>query len=580
VRLAATLEATTIVTAGCYAFQNTPAPSDTYLMHRHHAFAAFLLAVLPGVFLPGLVLANGAGVEDVTRPDVVVLMADDLDVPTFETALALDLLPTLRSEMVDGGMSFDSSFVTDALCCPSRATFLTGEYPHNHGVLKGTFPDGSFGAFDDSHTLATSLHDAGYRTGIIGKFLNGYGYTTPRNAPACTSADCRMHYISPGWSDWQAMPDYGELNGSPGYAGAYCMYNYTINDNGNLATYGTSASDYQTDVIAQRAAGLVDSAAQGTSPLFLYLAPLAPHYELCLPAADPFAYDVRPAPRYAGSLPPYVNLDVSKPSFNESDVSDKPPWFPTYYPTIDSSELATLNRQYRDRLETLRALDDLFAAVKQHLVSAGRWDNTYVVFTSDNGWLYGEHRTWGKVLAYEESIRVPLLIRGPAVPASAQRDALVLNNDLAATILELAGLPGDPRHDGRSLVPLFANPAPPAWRRRFLIEHFRDPAPSPVYFYDYLGVRTAAGDFENTGSQTLIDWRVDWRTDQSPAGFEHYDLVADPYQLDSLNTAGSAAQRAALLADIALLRDCGKPAHTPCIDAERVQEHLFYSGFE
>ena len=535
------------------------------------------------VWLIATVLPVSSYAQGGTQPNLVVLMTDDLDLTTLRTALDFGLLPTIQSEMIDGGMSFSESFVTDALCCPSRATFLTGQYPHNHGVRRGsTATDGSFAAFDDNHTLAIALQAAGYRTGVIGKFLNGYGYVTPRNHPLCTSADCQIRYVSPGWNDWQAMPDYGELNGSPGYAGAYCMYNYTINENGTLVTYGNAAADYQTDVIAQRAGALIDSAAIGTSPLFLYLSPLAPHFELCLPANDEFARDIRPAPRHIGSLPPYVNLDTSKPSFNELDISDKPPWFATYYPELDATQISNLNRQYRDRIEALRAVDDLLAMVKQRLVAAGRWDNTYIVFTSDNGWLYGEHRTYGKVLAYEESIRVPLFMRGPGIPAGTQRHALVLNNDLAPTLVELAGATLDQPSDGRSLTPLFISDSPPAWRRRFLIEHFRDDGPAPVYFYDYLGVRTGAGDFDDTGLHTLIDWRVDWLQNPMPVGVEHYDLAADPHQLNSMNpgTGNGAAQGAALVAAIAILRDCGKPGHPTCMDAERAREHLFFGGFD
>lgn len=532
-----------------------------------------------------LLLAHCAGVIAAAagKPDIVVLMTDDLDETTFDDALNIGFLPNIATDFVAGGMSFDESFVTDSLCCPSRATFLTGQYAHKHGVLNITAPEGSFGAFDDSNTLATWLHDAGYYTAITGKYLNGYGYTTPKNCPTCTAAQS-MRWISPGWSNWQVAPDYGELNGSAGvgYAGAYCMFNYTINDNGTLVDYHSATSDYQTDVLAQRAAAAVDAAVLGGSPLFLYMAPLAPHYELCLNTSDPFGYDVRPAPRYAGTLPSYVNLDIGKVSFNEADVSDKPAWFPTYYPSMTSTQTVTVNRFYRHRLEALRAIDDLYATVKQHLVAAGRWDNTVVVFTSDNGWLYGEHRTAGKVLAYEESIRVPLLIRGPGFPAGQHRSSLVLNNDLAPTVAELAGVAPALSCDGRSLSPLVAGDNPPDWRWRFLIEHFRDGPGAPVSFYDYLAVRSAAGDYDNTGQQILIDWRADLKNNPIQTGLEHYDLAADPYQLDSIspNNGAWAQQRAALAADIAILRDCGKPGRAACIDAERVHEHIFYSGFE
>ena len=532
------------------------------------------------VFAPFLL---SAAAEAGNPPSIIVVMADDLDVSTLDIALDLGLMPALKSEMIEAGLRFDESFVTDSLCCPSRASFLTGQYPHNHGVRRGQFAaDGSFAAFDDNHSVANALLNAGYRTALVGKFLNGYGYEIPRNHPECASTECKMRYVPAGWSDWQGIPDYGELNGTPGYAGAYCMYNYTVNDNGVLVTYGTGRHDYQTDVIAERAAGLIDSVAEAGQPLFLVVNPLAPHYELCLPAADAFAWDIRAAPRHSGSLPAHVSLDLNKPSIAEADVSDKPYWFATEYPGVNGVQMSSLNRQFRHRLEALRSVDDLLATIRQHLLAVDRWDESYVIFTSDNGWLYGEHRVPGKVLAYEESIRVPLMLRGPGIANGASRDALVLNNDLAPTIAELAGVALDRAADGRSLMPLFAQNAPPDWRRRFLIEHFRDTAPAPGSYLDYLAVRTGAGDFDDTGAQVLIDWRNDWLLDPVSAGTEHYDLVTDPFQLDAmtLDVQSRAVQRAVLQADLALLKDCGQPGRVACLDAERIREHLFFGSFD
>lgn len=535
--------------------------------------------------LATLLCACVAETAGATSPTIVVVMVDDLDVGTLNTAMDLGLMPALEAAMVEAGLRFDESFVTDSLCCPSRTTFFTGQYPHNHGVRRGQAApsgDGSFSAYDDDHGLAPALLSAGYRTALIGKFLNGYGYSVPRNHPECSSAECMIHYVPTGWSDWQGMPDFGELNGMPGYAGAYCMYNYTVNDNGTLTTYGTSAADYQTDVIAERVGALIDSVAHDGAPLFLVATPLAPHYELCLPAEDFFAWDIRPAPRHGGFLPSQVSLDFGKPSFNEADVSDKPPWFASEYASLQLTQRLNLNRQFRHRLAALAAVDDLIATIKQHLLAAARWNDSYVIFTSDNGWLYGEHRVPGKVLAYEESIRVPLFLRGPGISQGARRNAMVLNNDLAPTIAELAGLTLDPAPDGRSLIPLFAQDNPLDWRRRFLIEHFRDLAPAPGFYLDYLAVRTAAGDFDGAGMQVLIDWRTDWLVDQTHAGIEHYNLMTDPFQLNSLgaDSPAHAQQRAALRAHLALLRDCGEPGKMTCLDAERIQEHLFLGGFD
>lgn len=510
------------------------------------------------------------------RPDIIVLMADDLDEATLWDARDLGLMPNLDASLRAGGLRFDESFVSDPLCCPSRATFLTGQYPHNHGVLNITYnasvPEGSFAAFDDREHLGVWLQRAGYRTGLIGKFLNGYGYVPPRNCPACD----RMRYVPPGWNDWQGMPDYGELNGSAGigYAGAYCMYNYSINVNGTLVTYHGATGDYQTDVIAQRALAFVDQAATSGQPFFLYLAPLAPHYELCLPAASGFEWDVRPPPRYADTLPPSIRLDRFKPSYDETDVGDKPSWFAATYPPLTTANMDALDRQYRHRIEALRALDDLIGALRQRLVARGTWNDTVFVFTSDNGWLYGEHRTVGKVLAYEESIRVPLLLRGPGMPANLVRHAPALNNDLAPTLSELAGAtPGLPM-DGRSLLPLFGTDSVPGWRRRFLVEHHRDFAGAPVAYADYLAVRTTDAEAAAQGGPRRL-W-VDWRLDRQPQGIEHYDITADPYQIESR----SGGDVAALRTSLALLRDCGKPGRASCRVAEFSADEIHLDGFD
>lgn len=514
-------------------------------------------------------------------PNLIVLMADDLDVQTFERARELGVLPNIDAVLQAEGMRFSESFVSDPLCCPSRATFLTGQYAHNHGVLNITYdaetPRGSFAAFDDREHIGRWLQRAGYRTGLIGKFLNGYGYVPPRQCPTCDW----MRYVPPGWDDWQAMPDYGELNGSAGigYAGAYCMYNYTINHNGTLVTYGSSDADYQTDVIAQRAATFVDAAASDPRPFFLYLAPLAPHFELCLPANREFERDVRGPPRYADTLPPSVALDVFKPSFDEIDVSDKPAWFAGEYAPLITSDVGALQRAFRHRIEALRALDDLVGTLRTRLTAIGAWDDTVLMFTSDNGWFNGEHRAWGKVLAYEESIRVPLLMRGPGIPTGVERSALVVNNDLAPTLAALSGATAALPADGTDLSVLFTTPAPAQWRRRILVEHFRDASWAPVSFADYFAVRTGANEVGNSAQRVLIDWRVDG----AAHGGEHYALLSDPLQLASIPSSSGEAEastRAALQASLAVLRDCGSPGKPSCGAAEFDVEQVFHGGFD
>ncbi|WP_440223164.1 sulfatase family protein [Dokdonella sp. MW10] len=513
-------------------------------------------------------------------PNLVVLMADDLDEATLDRARDLGLMPHFERAFGEEGLRFTESFVTNALCCPSRATFLTGQYTHNHGVLNITHdaatPQGSFSAFDDREHLGVWLQRAGYRTGMIGKFLNGYGYVPPRNCPTCDP----MRYVPPGWDAWQAMPDYGERHGDPGilYAGAYCMYNYTINVDGTLVTHGGADADYQTDVLARRAAAFVGGLAGDVRPFFLYLAPIAPHFELCLPAATPFEYDVRGAPRHRGTVASDVGLDRLVPSYDEIDVSDKPAWHAREYPPMRDADKDALDRGLRHRLEALRGLDDMIGTLRTALERAGRWDDTVFVFTSDNGWLNGEHRAWGKVLPYEGSIRVPLFVRGPGIDAAQLRDGMVLNTDLAPTLLARAGGEAGVAMDGRDLAPLVASPHPVAWRRRGLVEHFRDASWAPVSWADFAAVRTSRDDAD-APSQMFVDWRVD----DVRVAVEHYRLMVDPWQVDSLGASlrePLATQRASLVASLAALRECGKAGRPGCAAAEDDTELVFHGSFD
>jgi len=525
-----------------------------------------------------IVIASGAGFA---APNLIVLMTDDLDELTLQRARELGVVPHFDAVFAAGGTRFADSFVTNSLCCPSRATFLTGQYTHNHGVLNITHdvqtPQGSFSAFDDSEHLGVWLQRAGYRTGMIGKFLNGYGYVPPRNCPSCDM----MRYVPPGWDDWQAMPDYGERHGDPGilYAGAYCMYNYTINVNGSLVTYGAADADYQTDVIAQRAADFIDAAIADPRPFFLWLTPIAPHFELCLPAATPFEFDVRGAPRHADTLPPSIALDRFGPSFNEADVSDKPPWYGDQYPLLTSSDADALDGAFRHRIESMMAIDDLIGRLHAHLQAIGAWENSVLVFTSDNGWFNGEHRAWGKVLAYEESIRVPLFLRGPDIPAGASRTAMALSNDLAPTLAGFAGASLALPSDGRDLRAAFASATPLQWRRRALIEHFRDASWAPVSWADYFAVRTAQNEIAGQANRVLIDWLEDGES----RGSEHYALASDPRQIASIPAGVGEPQAsitAGLRASLAALRDCGKPGHPSCADAEFAVESVFHGSFD
>ena len=444
-----------------------------------------------------------------TPPDIVVIMADDLDSASLDLLLEMDLMPNLKNYIIDQGTTFDESFVTNPLCCPSRATFITGQYSHNNNVLNNQPPVGGVSTLDDSSTLATWLHDAGYRTSLVGKYLNGYGSETTQT------------YIPPGWDDWQVMPD----------PYVYTVYDYDINDNGELVSYGSSPSDYQTDVIAQRAVRFINDNAGGSDPIFLWVAPVPPHTEFpenwfgeLHGFADWYALRIRPAPRYAGAL----DLDLPDvPSFNEDDVSDKPLWV-RIRPKLNATDIANARQQYNDRLIAMLSVDDLIGTVAKALDDAGRLNHTILMFLSDNGFFEGKHRVPQKTADYEEGIRVPLYIRVPGLPVQST-SRIVLNNDMAPTIVDFTGGEAGIEMDGRSLVPLLQNPDLSPWRKRFFIQHWAI-STSILEIPTYSAVRTGP-DCLDAPNMLYVYYTLN---DQD-AGTELYDLPLDQYQLDSLN---------------------------------------------
>jgi N-acetylglucosamine-6-sulfatase len=380
-----------------------------------------------GIFLLGISISSALGLHMMpaaaaTRPNLVVIMTDD------QTVESLRVMPkTLR--LIGAGTTFSNSFVSLPWCCPSRSTYLTGQYPHNHGVWTIRPPDGGYDRLDHGNTLPLWLQEAGYYTSHIGKYLNGYGKENP-------------HEIPPGWSDWQGLVD----------PSTYKMYGYTINDNGALITYGGEEQDYQTDVLAARAEDTIAEAAQTKQPFFLSIAPVAPHLELRSTGFEA----PRPAPRHFGTFAkePLPRL----PSLNEPNVSDKPTLIRNL-PPLTQSELRDITDVYRARLAALLAVDDMVERIVTSLTERGVLDNTVLLFTSDNGFLHGEHRIErGKRKVYEESVRVPLLIRGGGFPQGATATQFVANIDLAPTIVQLAGANARLSMDGRPLLRMALDP--------------------------------------------------------------------------------------------------------------------------
>jgi N-acetylglucosamine-6-sulfatase len=407
------------------------------------------------------------------RPNIIVIMIDDQRLDD------LRVMPKTRA-LIGSGTTFANYYVTLPTCCPSRATFLTGQYPHNHEVMSNSAPSGGYTKLDHSNTLPLWLQQAGYYTSYIGKYLNGY-------PPAGNETE-----IPPGWNDWQAL-----LSGAQ-------LYNYTINDNGVLVTYGSTAADYSTDVLAARAeTTIVELVAK--QPFFLTVGSDAPHDERQLISwANP-----RPAPRHLGI---FADEPLPQPpSFNEADVLDKPTDIRNLAP-INSPALEEITARYRSRLESLLAIDDLVERIVNTLLSYNILGNTVLIFTSDNGWFQGEHRIKkGKGIIYEEAIHVPLLIRGGGFPQGVTTSQITANTDLAPTIVGLAHAKPRLPMDGRSLLPLALNSSIGRGRHLLLETQTQE----GVYNGSFLYV-----EHKKTGEQELYDMRP---------GSTNYD----PYQLQS-----------------------------------------------
>jgi N-acetylglucosamine-6-sulfatase len=463
------------------------------------AFAALTLSALLAVAAGGG--AQASPQQRPSRPNIVVLMTDD------QTVESLRVMANVNSLLVNQGTTFVNNFASFPLCCPSRATFVTGQYGHNHTIMGNAAPAGGYDKLAPSHanTLPAWLQRAGYHTVHVGKYLNGYGRARPMEVPA-------------GWNEW-----YGSTDPS-----TYRFYNYTLNENGRLVTYGTGAANYQADVYNRKAVELVRRLAPGAKPFFLSVAFLAPHSGGPRDADDPPNLATpSPAPRHRND---FANQPLpAPPSLNEADVSDKPAAIRNR-PVLTTARLNAIRENYQQRLESLLAVDEAVRDILAALESTRVLGRTYVIFTADNGFFHGEHRVpSGKVLVYEPSVRVPVILRGPGVPRGAKRPNLAANVDLAATILDAARARAGRRLDGRSLLP-FARDRLRQSGRDILLETT-----------SYSAIRTPRHVFvqHSTGEQEL------------------YDLRSDPHQLTSLHAdARHTATKNELARRLAILRNC------------------------
>ena len=364
--------------------------------------------------------------EGAPGDNVIFIMTDD------QAANEMVYMPNTQSLIGGHGVSFTRAFVPYPLCCPSRASMLTGEYMHNHKVRGNLEPPGGWGAFrqHEGDTIATRTDADGYYNVHVGKYVNGYAVGPPNPLP-----------IPPGWDEW-----YGKTSETALY------FNYSLieqtgpGDTPEVEFYGDQESDYQTDVLRDKAVEFIDTATGAETPFMMNVWFNSPH--------GPFD----PAPRHLFDLSTAALPNLQ--AFNEKDISDKPKWLRKQArKRLSKPLIKTIASERRRRLEMLLSVDEAVAAIVAELDQEDLLDDTYIIFASDNGFFRGEHRiAGGKYLAYDPSSKIPLMIRGPGIPAGVQSSELVSGIDIPQTIDEITTGSPSPDADGRSFLPYALNP--------------------------------------------------------------------------------------------------------------------------
>jgi len=480
-----------------------PAPAE-----RARALSAVPQAPPPEV-VPAAELPPNDG------PNVLVVTMDDMRWDE------LRYVPHVRRHVMRRGLRFSNSFAPNPLCCPSRASFLTGQYSHNHRVYTHEPPYG-YAAFDDHLTLGTALNSAGYQTALVGKYLNGYG-----KQPSRVTGGPSETYVPDGWTDWMVSIEKRWPAGSPFRGGTYHYWAFTQNVNGTVTD---NRGGYSSVVVGDQVRGVVRHYAGTGHPWFVWATPVAPHFGGPQEADDPSPYRTKRGTLstfHTPARPAWVKgrfddqikrapgvRRATRPS--ERDVSDKPE-FVRKLPDLVRAERRALVEVQRQRAESLFAWDREFGRIVRTLKKTGQYDDTVIVFTSDNGYFTGEHRQRsGKIKAYEPSLRVPLVIAGPGIPHGVRR-APVTTIDVTATVLDLAGA-SLPAVDGSSIVPVFAADRP--WTVPVVTEGSQ---PLPHEVGGFPGALTEMG--LRTGRYAYFRY--------STGEGELYDLATDPLQLRS-----------------------------------------------
>jgi N-acetylglucosamine-6-sulfatase len=437
-------------------------------------------------------------------PNIVFVLTDDL------SWNLVSYMPHVL-QMQKEGATFTNYFVTDSLCCPSRSSIFTGRYPHDTGVYTNTGKDGGYLAFlnhgNEHATFATALHAAGYRTAMLGKYLNGY--LPDKHPPA------------PGWTSWAVAG-----NGYP-------EYRYELNQDGKFSRRGNAPEDYLTDVLSGIATGFIRQSAG--APFVIEIATFAPH--------APYV----PAPRDADAFP---NLHAPRTqAFDAAPDATAPRWLKEV-PPLSDKEMANIDADFRKRAQSVQAVDAMIGALQAAVAARGEAGNTYFIFSSDNGYHMGEYRLRpGKMTPYDTDVRVPLIVTGPGVPPGRTIEAITENIDLNPTFAELAGEPIAAGVDGHSLLALLAGKAAGPWRSVALVEHHgphQDPSDPDA----------PAAHSGNPTTYEAIRSPDALYVEYADGEHEYHDLAADPAELNNTFSLLSGSQRQSLHATLMAMENC------------------------
>ena len=549
-------------------------------MIRRSALAVFFVVLLGALAAPaGFASSAHAAAATAAKPNVLVIMADDMRYSDMK------YMTKTKKLLGEQGTTFSKNFVTYPLCCPARTTFLTGQLAHNHGVESVFSPDNYIGWETKANNMGTWLQKAGWQTGLSGKYLNGYGELNQTEIPK-------------GWNDWRGSIDESTIDafntwinvngkvtkhGDPDWSNRVMQFSKIVGEQkikdyaglvGYLGdfffkrprpwTFGTTkAKDYTTKVEADGARAFIAKSTKSKKRWFSYYTPPSQHREDVAEQAN-LGKTIGINPRVPE---PYLSkvknlpLDKSAPSFAEDNMSDKraalqSPLLPNLNSDLCKPNgvnicLGKLTDYTRGRAGASLALDDQVANIMGDLKKSGQLDKTLIIFTSDNGWLLGEHNIPGdKFMPYDESIHVPLLMRGPGVPKGKVNNALVANVDLSPTIVDATGATPERTTDGMSLLKLIKDPSlartavPLEALRKLFIKPGKFPNQWDVPYYgvrtkDYMYAKYVDPEGAGTGEEEL------------------YNLVSDPYEMNNLAANPAYAAKLAEMAQLALeLRTC------------------------